>query len=95
VLDVIYLCSPNNPTGAVFTRDELTAWVEYAKKHKSIILFDAAYCHFITDPETAKSIFEIPGARELAVEFRSFFQKCRVYRNSLCIYGSAQGVLSL
>ncbi len=72
VLDVIYLCSPNNPTGALFTREELTAWVEYARKHKSIILFDAAYCEFVMDPEFPRSIFEIPGARELAVEFRSF-----------------------
>jgi LL-diaminopimelate aminotransferase len=72
VLDVVYLCSPNNPTGAVFTREELTAWVEYAKRHKSILLFDAAYCAFITDSELPKSIFEIPGARDVAVEFRSF-----------------------
>lgn len=72
VIDVIYLCSPSNPTGAVFNRQQLTAWVEYAKKHKSIILFDAAYCSFVQDPELPKSIYEIPGARELAVEFRSF-----------------------
>lgn len=77
VLDVVYLCSPNNPTGAVFTRDELVAWVDYAKKNKSVLLFDAAYFAFITDEGNGgdalpRSIFEIPGAREVAVEFRSF-----------------------
>lgn len=72
VLDVIYLCSPNNPTGAIFTREELSAWVDYAKRHKSIILFDAAYVNYVEDETLPKSIFEIPGARELAVEFRSF-----------------------
>ncbi|HMO18216.1 MAG TPA: LL-diaminopimelate aminotransferase [Oligoflexia bacterium] len=77
VLDVVYLCSPNNPTGAVFTRSELVAWVEYAKKHKSVLLFDAAYSAFIYEPdsdgsELPRSIFEVPGAREVAVEFRSF-----------------------
>lgn len=72
VLDVVYLCSPNNPTGAVFTRDELVAWVEYAKRHRSILLFDAAYFAFVQDSSLPKSIFEIPGAREVSVEFRSF-----------------------
>ncbi len=70
--DVIYLCSPNNPTGAVATRDQLKAWVDYALKHRAIILFDAAYEAYISDPAIPHSIYEIPGARECAIEFRSF-----------------------
>jgi len=69
--DVIYLCSPNNPTGAAATREQLTAWVQYAQEHKSIILFDAAYEAYITEPGIPHSIYEIPGAREVAIEFRS------------------------
>jgi LL-diaminopimelate aminotransferase len=71
-VDVIYLCSPNNPTGATATREQLTAWVKYALENKAIILFDAAYESYITDPAIPRSIFEIPGARECAIEFRSF-----------------------
>jgi LL-diaminopimelate aminotransferase len=71
-VDLIYLCSPNNPTGAVMTRAQLTAWVEYALKHRAIILFDAAYEAYIAAPALPHSIFEIPGARECAIEFRSF-----------------------
>jgi LL-diaminopimelate aminotransferase len=71
-VDVIYLCSPNNPTGAVATRPELEAWVSYAREHQSLILFDAAYEAYITDPALPHSIYEIPGARECAIEFRSF-----------------------
>lgn len=71
-LDVVYLCSPNNPTGAVATREQLTAWVEYALKNDTLILFDAAYEAFISDPAIPRSIFEIPGARQCAIEFRSF-----------------------
>jgi LL-diaminopimelate aminotransferase len=70
-IDLIYLCFPNNPTGATATKAQLTAWVEYARKHKSLILFDAAYEAFIRDPALPRSIFEIPGADEVAVEFRS------------------------
>ncbi len=70
--DVIYLCSPNNPTGAVATREQLAAWVAYARKHEAIILFDAAYEAYIADPALPRSIYEIPGARECAIEFRSF-----------------------
>ncbi|WP_437201826.1 LL-diaminopimelate aminotransferase [Planctomicrobium sp. SH664] len=70
--DIIYLCYPNNPTGAVASRETLTKWVEYAREHKSLILFDAAYEAYITDPEVPHSIYEIPGAREVAIEFRSF-----------------------
>jgi LL-diaminopimelate aminotransferase len=71
-LDVIYLCSPNNPTGAAATRAQLEAWVQYALAHKAIILFDAAYEAYITDPAIPHSIYEIPGARDCAIEFRSF-----------------------
>jgi LL-diaminopimelate aminotransferase len=71
-VDIIYLCFPNNPTGAVASRAQLTRWIEYAREHEAIILFDAAYEAYISDPEIPHSIYEIPGARECAVEFRSF-----------------------
>ncbi|MDQ6911550.1 MAG: LL-diaminopimelate aminotransferase [Verrucomicrobiota bacterium] len=70
--DLVYLCFPNNPTGAVATREQLQRWVEYAQKHKALLLYDAAYESYIRDPGIPHSIFEIPGARECAVEFRSF-----------------------
>jgi LL-diaminopimelate aminotransferase len=71
-VDIVYLCYPNNPTGAVATRDQLTNWVQYALKNKAILLYDAAYEAYITDPAVPHSIYEIPGARECAIEFRSF-----------------------
>jgi LL-diaminopimelate aminotransferase len=71
-VDLIYLCFPNNPTGAVASREHLQAWVDYARKHKSIIFFDAAYEAYITDPSIPHSIYEIEGAKECAIEFRSF-----------------------
>jgi len=71
-VDLIYLCFPNNPTGATATKQQLTQWVAYAREHKAIILYDAAYEAFIRDPELPHSIYEIEGAREVAVEFRSF-----------------------
>lgn len=71
-VDLIYLCFPNNPTGAIATKEYLTAWVEYAKKHDAIILFDAAYEAFITDPSLPHSIYEIEGAKDCSIEFRSF-----------------------
>lgn len=71
-VDLIYLCYPNNPTGTVATRETLKKWVDYAKENGSIILFDAAYEAFITDPEIPHSIYEIEGARDVAIEFRSF-----------------------
>jgi len=70
--DLIYLCFPNNPTGAVATREQLSKWVEYARMHKAIILFDAAYEAYIRADGIPHSIFEIPGALECAVEMRSF-----------------------
>ncbi len=71
-VDVVYLCSPNNPTGAAATREQLEAWVAFAKAHNAIILFDAAYESYITQPGIPHSIYEIPGARDCAIEFRSF-----------------------
>jgi LL-diaminopimelate aminotransferase len=71
-VDLIYLCFPNNPTGATASRDHLKAWVDYARAHGSIIFFDAAYEAFITDSAIPHSIYEIEGARECAIEFRSF-----------------------
>lgn len=71
-VDLIYLCFPNNPTGATATKAQLQVFVDYAREHKALILFDAAYESFIRDPDLPKSIYEIQGAREVAVEFRSF-----------------------
>ena len=70
--DIIYLCSPNNPTGAVFNREQLKEWVDFANKKESVILFDAAYEAFIEDDELPHSIFEIEGARTCAIEISSF-----------------------
>ena len=70
--DLIYLCFPNNPTGAVATKAQLAAWVAYAKQHRAIILFDAAYEAYIRDPAIPHSIYEIDGARDVAIEFRSY-----------------------
>jgi len=71
-VDVVYLCFPNNPTGAVASREQLAKWVEYARTNETILLFDAAYEAYVSDPKIPHSIYEIPGARECAVEFRSF-----------------------
>ena len=70
--DLIYLCYPNNPTGAVLTREELARWVAYARENDCVIFFDAAYEAFITTPGIPRSIYEIAGANEVAVEFRSY-----------------------
>jgi LL-diaminopimelate aminotransferase len=70
--DLIYLCFPNNPTGAVATKAQLAAWVAYAKQNRAIILFDAAYEAYIRDPQIPHSIYEIEGARDVAIEFRSY-----------------------
>ena len=72
VPDLIYLCFPNNPTGAVASRNELRKWMEYARANRAIILYDSAYEAFIQDSSIPRSIFEIPGARDCAIEFRSF-----------------------
>lgn len=71
-VDLIYLCYPNNPTGAVATKKQLSIWVDYARNNKAVILFDAAYEAFISDNSIPHSIYEIPGAKDVAIEFRSF-----------------------
>ena len=71
-VDILYLCFPNNPTGATITKEELKKWVNYANQNKSLILFDAAYEAFIQDKEIPHSIYEIEGAKDCAIEFRSF-----------------------
>lgn len=71
-VDLIYLCLPNNPTGTTLTREELSKWVKYARENNSIILFDAAYEAYITEEDIPRSIYEIEGAKEVAIEFRSF-----------------------
>lgn len=71
-VDVIYLCSPNNPTGTVLNKTELKKWVDYANEHDAVIMFDAAYERFITEEDVPHSIFEIEGAKTCAIEFRSF-----------------------
>jgi len=84
-LDLIYLCYPNNPTGAVITREQLTRWVEYALAHKALILYDAAYAAFIRDERLPRSIYEIKEARKVAVEFRSF-SKTAGFTGTRCAY---------
>lgn len=74
-VDVVYLCSPNNPTGTVATRAQLEKWVAWAKQHDAIILFDAAYESYISDPSLPRSIYEIPGAKDVALELRSFSKR--------------------
>jgi len=74
-VDLVYLCSPNNPTGAVATRTQLEAWVAWARRHDSVIIFDAAYDAYIQDPAMPHSIYEIPGAQECAIEMRSYSKR--------------------
>lgn len=69
---LVYLCSPNNPTGAVMNKEQLAAWVSYAKQHGAVLLFDGAYEAFIRDPALPRSIYEVEGAKEVAIEFRSY-----------------------
>lgn len=71
-VDIIYICSPNNPTGAVIPENELKKWIDYAKKQNSLIIFDSAYEAYIRNKELPRSIYEIPGAREVAIEIRSY-----------------------
>ena len=84
-VDMAYLCSPNNPTGAVATRENLTEWVQWARANDAILIFDAAYDAFIQDPELPRSIFEIDGARECAVEMRSFSKRAG-FTGTRCAY---------
>lgn len=83
--DLIYICSPNNPTGVALKRNELEDWVQYAKEHQAIILFDHAYLAFVTSPDVPKSIYEIPGAKEVVIEFRSF-SKSAGFTGLRCAY---------
>lgn len=84
-VDLIYLCFPNNPTGATITKSQLQAWVDFARENQALILYDAAYESFIQNPELPKSIFEIEGAREVAIEFRSF-SKTAGFTGTRCAY---------
>lgn len=84
-VDLVYLCSPNNPTGTAATRAQLERWVAYARRSGAVILFDAAYEAFVSDPALPRSIFEIEGAREVAVEFRSF-SKTAGFTGTRCAY---------
>ena len=83
--DLIYLCSPNNPTGAVYNRDQLAQWVAYANDQDAILLFDSAYEAFIRDPSLPRSIYEIPGAKTCAIEFCSF-SKTAGFTGTRCGY---------
>ncbi len=84
-IDLVYLCFPNNPTGAAITRQQLVQWVEWARANKALILYDAAYVAFIRDSSLPQSIFEIPGARDVAVEFRSY-SKTAGFTGTRCAY---------
>ena len=84
-VDLIYLCFPNNPTGATITKEQLATWVAYAKENQALILFDAAYEAFIQDDRLPHSIFEIAGAHEVAIEFRSF-SKTAGFTGTRCAY---------
>ncbi len=99
--DLIYLCSPNNPTGMALNKKQLKAWVDYAHREKAILLYDNAYAAFITSQDVPKSIFEIEGAKEVAIEFRSFSKtagftglRCAytVLPKSVCAEGSRKKV---
>lgn len=83
--DMIYLCCPNNPTGTTLSRNELQKWVNYARENDAVILFDAAYAAYITEPYVPRSIYEIDGAREVAIEFRSF-SKTAGFTGTRCGY---------
>ncbi len=84
-VDMIYLCFPNNPTGMTLSKEELKKWVDYARENRSVILFDAAYEAFIREEGVPHSIFEVEGAREVAVEFRSF-SKTAGFTGTRCAY---------
>lgn len=84
-VDLVYLCYPNNPTGTTLTKEQLTVWVEYAKANKVILLFDAAYEAFITEDNVPHSIYEIEGAKDVAIEFRSF-SKTAGFTGTRCGY---------
>ncbi len=84
-VDMIYLCCPNNPTGTTLSREELHKWVDYARQEDAVILFDAAYAAYITEEDVPRTIYEIPGAAEVAIEFRSF-SKTAGFTGTRCGY---------
>lgn len=84
-VDMIYLCFPNNPTGTVLTKEELKKWVDYAKANNSVILYDAAYEAFITEEKIPHSIYEVEGAKEVAIEFKSY-SKTAGFTGVRCAY---------
>ena len=84
-VDIIYLCYPNNPTGMTLSKEELKKWVDYAKQNKSVILYDAAYEAYIREADVPHSIYEIQGAKEVAIEFRSF-SKNAGFTGTRCAY---------
>ena len=84
-VDMIYLCCPNNPTGTTLSREELQKWVDYARQEDAVILFDAAYAAYITEEDVPRTIYEIPGAAEVAIEFRSF-SKTAGFTGTRCGY---------
>lgn len=84
-VDMIYLCCPNNPTGTTLSKEELKKWVDYAKANQAIILFDAAYAAYITENDVPRSIYEIEGAKDVAIEFRSF-SKTAGFTGTRCAY---------
>ena len=84
-VDLIYLCFPNNPTGATITKEQLGKWIEYAREQKALILYDAAYEAFIQDPSLPRSVYELEGARDVAIEFRSF-SKTAGFTGTRCAY---------
>jgi len=84
-VDMLYLCCPNNPTGTTLSREELTKWVNWAKENDTVILFDAAYAAYITEPDVPTTIYEIPGSKDVAIEFRSF-SKTAGFTGTRCGY---------
>ncbi|NLM27166.1 MAG: LL-diaminopimelate aminotransferase [Clostridiaceae bacterium] len=84
-VDIIYLCYPNNPTGTVLTKEQLKVWVDYARENKAVILFDAAYEAYVTEKDIPHSIYEVEGAKDVAVEFRSF-SKIAAFTGTRCAY---------
>ena len=90
--DIVYLCSPNNPTGATYTREQLKVWVDWANAHDAVILFDAAYECFVTEPGLARSIYEVEGAETCAIEVCSF-SKIAGFTGTRCGYTIVPGAL--
>ena len=90
--DIVYLCSPNNPTGATYTREQLKVWVDWANAHDAVILFDAAYECFVTEPDLARSIYEVEGAETCAIEVCSF-SKIAGFTGTRCGYTIVPGAL--